>query len=78
MDPDQQQFLMDNDGGNSGDSNVDFEVMSDEAGENSGGWIQWFCSLEGHEFLVEIDEDFIKDGFNLYGLKKKMTKEKFA
>ncbi|CAG9327610.1 unnamed protein product [Blepharisma stoltei] len=34
----------------------------------SDGWIQWFCSLEGHEFFAEVDEDFIRDGFNLYGL----------
>ena len=23
------------------------------------GWIKWFCTLEGHEFLVEVDNDFI-------------------
>ena len=32
-------------------------------------WIQWFCSMTGHEFFIEIDEDYIKDTFNLYGLK---------
>ena len=40
------------------------------------GWIKWFCSLEGHEFLVEIDEDYIRDPFNLQGLQEKFTKEK--
>ena len=24
-------------------------------------WIHWFCKLEGNEFFVEIDEDFIKN-----------------
>ena len=32
-------------------------------------WIQWFCGMEGHEYFAEIDEDYIKDAFNLYGLK---------
>ena len=41
------------------------------------GWIQWFCALEGHEFLCEIDEDFIRDPFNLYDIDGKFTKEKF-
>ena len=41
-------------------------------------WIQWFCSLEGHEFLVEIDDEFIRDPFNLMGIgqEAKYTKEK--
>jgi hypothetical protein len=25
---------------------------SDESG--SGGWISWFCDLEGHEFFIEV------------------------
>jgi casein kinase II subunit beta len=32
-------------------------------------WIQWFCSMTGHEFFIEVDEDYIKDTFNLFGLK---------
>ncbi|ORY04796.1 hypothetical protein K493DRAFT_205399, partial [Basidiobolus meristosporus CBS 931.73] len=31
-------------------------------------WITWFCSLSGHEYLVEVSEDFIEDDFNLTGL----------
>ena len=42
--------------------------------ESSGGWISWFCNLEGHEFFCEIDEEYIKDSFNLYGLKQLITK----
>ncbi len=38
----------------------------DEAGVP--GWIRWFCALEGHEYMVEVDETFIRDPFNLYGL----------
>lgn len=50
----------------SGEEHVDIDAMSDEI--TNVGWIRWFCTLDGHEFLVEIDEDFIKDQFNLYGL----------
>ena len=25
--------------------------------ESSGGWISWFCDLEGHEFFVEVISD---------------------
>ena len=44
-------------------------LCRDGAGGNRLGWINWFCALEGHEFLVEIDEDFIRDPFNIYGLQ---------
>ena len=37
-----------------------------------GGWIQWFCMLEGNSFFCEIDEDYIRDAFNLYGIKRKL------
>ena len=43
---------------------------SDESNFADGGWIQWFCNLEDHNFFCEVDPDFIRDGFNLYGLKK--------
>jgi len=38
--------------------------------ESSEGWINWFCDIEGHEFFVEVDEGFITDKFNLWGLKE--------
>jgi len=42
------------------------------------GWIQWFLSLEDHEFFLEIDREFILDKFNLIGLKKLFkSKERF-
>ena len=36
------------------------------------GWIQWFCSLEGHEFLAEVEVDFIRDPFNLKQLQQQL------
>lgn len=62
----------------SGDGDFQMDDMSDDnAGRGNGegdadgaseGWIRWFCSLEGHEYMVEVDETYIKDPFNLYGL----------
>lgn len=40
--------------------------------EAEGGWRAWFCSLEDHEFYAEIDEDYIRDPFNSYGLRGKV------
>jgi casein kinase II subunit beta len=31
-------------------------------------WITWYCSLPGHEMLVQVPEYFIEDDFNLNGL----------
>ena len=76
----------------SGEGDFQMEDITDDSenpragmGDNdldgaAGGWIHWFCTLEGHEYMVEIDEDFIKDHFNLYGLQTSfpsMTKDKF-
>eukprot|EP00917_Polyrhabdina_sp_WS-2016_P032870 GHVP01070010.1.p1 GENE.GHVP01070010.1~~GHVP01070010.1.p1 ORF type:complete len:254 (+),score=34.29 GHVP01070010.1:76-837(+) len=36
-------------------------------------WIKWYCGLEGHEILCKVDEDYIKDSFNLYGLKQRVS-----
>ncbi len=35
---------------------------------SEGGWISWFCQLEGNEMLVEVDEDFIRNSTNLFGV----------
>ena len=42
------------------------------------GWIQWFCRLEDHSFLIDIDDEFIRDPFNIYGLQEMFpNKQKF-
>lgn len=71
----------------SGDGDFQMDDMSDdnggrgngegEAEGSSPGWIRWFCSLEGHEYMVEVDESYIKDPFNLYGLMSSLGKDKF-
>ncbi|KAJ3241788.1 casein kinase 2 regulatory subunit [Chytriomyces hyalinus] len=47
----------------------DSASSSGSSGESSAvSWIYWYCSLPGHEFFIEVPEDFIKDDFNLTGL----------
>lgn len=41
--------------------------------DSEGGWVQWFCSLQGHEFYTEVDDDYLRDNFNLYGLRAKIA-----
>ena len=49
-------------------------MFESESSSDDGGWIQWFCDLEGHEFFVEVEFDYIKDTFNLYGLKERIPR----
>lgn len=61
------------------------DALSDDLGpDRPQGWIQWYCSLEGHEYLLQIEAEYIKDGFNLHGLlrqvngpSRKMSKDRF-
>ncbi len=39
------------------------------------GLLEWIMDREGHEFLVEVDREFIRDKFNLYGLREKFIEE---
>ena len=43
---------------------------SEDSNFTEGGWIEWFCSLEEHGFFGEVEDDYIRDQFNLYGLRK--------
>jgi casein kinase II subunit beta len=50
------------------------EYVSNESFDSSTStsvisWITWYCSLPGHEFFIEVPEEFIEDEFNLYGLR---------
>ena len=54
-------------------SNINVADSSQEGESSEGGWISWYCNLEGHKFLVEVPEEYIQDAFNLYGLKTKVN-----
>ena len=47
------------------------ESESEGSSDLSSGycWISWFVSQPGNEFLLEVEEEFIRDNFNLYGLR---------
>ncbi|KAJ6241247.1 casein kinase ii subunit beta [Anaeramoeba flamelloides] len=33
-------------------------------------WAEWFCDLDDHEWFCIINEDYLMDNFNFYGLQK--------
>ena len=39
------------------------------------GLLEWVLDREGHEFLVEVDRTYIRDKFNIYGLREKFMDE---
>ena len=51
------------------------ELLSseDEEDETSSSnmetWVQWYCSLPGHELYCEVDQNYIADNFNLFGIR---------
>ena len=61
------------------------EEESLRQGQESISWIDWHCSVEGHEFLAsvsiiqfsylspQVDPLFVKENFNQSGLKKIFT-----
>ena len=68
----QQQYNSESD-----EEQYELDGYSDEPGYHKAmTWIQWFCSIDGHEFLAEIDPQFIRDGFNLFGLNAHFSKDK--
>ena len=59
------------------DENGNGDMAEDGEGARSKGWISWFTTLEGHDYMVEVDEEYIKDPSNLYGLQQSLGKDKF-
>ncbi|CAK56244.1 unnamed protein product (macronuclear) [Paramecium tetraurelia] len=54
---------------------IEKECLEEESqySEHPGGWIEWFCAHEDHQFLCEVDDDFIRDPFNQIGIKGKFA-----
>lgn len=42
---------------------------TDDSAVSDLSWIAWFTTLKGNEYYVEVDDDFVRDNFNLYGLR---------
>lgn len=44
-------------------------------------WLQWYLALEDHDFMVEVEREFMLDKFNFMKLREScgpnMTKKKF-
>ena len=46
------------------------EESKDDSEDSGERWTTWFCRLKENMFLVDVDEEFLSDDFNLYGLNK--------
>ena len=53
------------------------DSLSSESDEKDS-WIDRYLSLDGNEFLCEVDTDYIQDSFNLYGLREIVSDFKHA
>ena len=59
----------------------EFSGDSSESGEDYEEdltWIEWFTHLIGNEYFAEIDEDFLRDDFNLTGLSSAVWMQYFG
>ncbi len=52
------------------DPNLDLNIQKMKEQSIISSWIQWFLALEDHDFLVEVDADFITDKMNLLKLSE--------
>ena len=50
-------------------SSSETDSADSSEGSASDCWVSWFISQPGNEFLLEVDEEYIRDNFNLYGLR---------
>eukprot|EP01054_Gregarina_sp_Poly1_P004619 Gregarina_sp_Poly_1__4618@NODE_246_length_10752_cov_151_576135_g216_i0_p4_GENE_NODE_246_length_10752_cov_151_576135_g216_i0NODE_246_length_10752_cov_151_576135_g216_i0_p4_ORF_typecomplete_len259_score25_12CK_II_beta/PF01214_18/4_4e66GSu_C4xC_C2xCH/PF09698_10/0_17Cys_rich_KTR/PF14205_6/0_18Cys_rich_KTR/PF14205_6/1_3e04_NODE_246_length_10752_cov_151_576135_g216_i074468222 len=42
--------------------------MTSSVLEHDQTWIEWYCRLKENRFFVEVEEDYVRDAFNLTGL----------
>lgn len=59
-------------------SEEDYSEASGSELDEEITWIEWFCSLKGNEFFVQVDEDYIQDDFNLTGVSAQIPYYEYA
>jgi len=47
---------------------VKYEIIKSIEPDSEETWIEWFCKKKGHEFLCEVEKNFIED-LNLEDVK---------
>lgn len=38
--------------------------------EDDMSWVEWYCTIKRHDYFVEVDDDYIRDEFNLAGISR--------
>ncbi|KAK4795969.1 hypothetical protein SAY86_028295 [Trapa natans] len=51
--------------------------VSEPEGDDTS-WVSWFCSPRGNKFFCEVNDDYIQDDFNLYGLSSQVPYYDYA
>ncbi|KRY47050.1 Casein kinase II subunit beta [Trichinella britovi] len=52
-------------------SHIDTSIRTMSSPHNLS-WVAWFCRLRGNEFFCEVEEEFMRDRFNLTGLSEQV------
>ncbi|CCE78868.1 Piso0_000902 [Millerozyma farinosa CBS 7064] len=55
-------------------SHINEEYVSDSSSDFTEYWIDLFLGIKGNEYFCDIDEDYIRDRFNLTGLNQEISK----
>lgn len=54
------------------ESEAEWNSDSNSSQSENLSWIPWWCAHPGHEFFVEVPEEYIEDDFNMTGLSSQV------